>query len=91
MRFRLFSLHDVKMGIYLAPFVARNDVEACRQLAGSMADPNMRNSPMVLAPKDFRLVCVGEFDDEAGVLRPFETPLLVSEVAAIQPLGTVSS
>ena len=50
MRFKLYSLHDKKMGMYLSPFVARNDVEATRQLSGSMADPNLRNSPMVLSP-----------------------------------------
>lgn len=91
MRFKLYSLHDVKMEIYLSPFVARNDVEATRQLAGSMADPNMRNSPMCLAPSDFSLVCVGDFDDDSGALTSSERPVLVSSLADIRPLGTVSS
>lgn len=91
MKFKLYSLHDVKMAIYLSPFVARNDVEATRQLAGSMADPNMRNSPMCLAPSDFRLVCVGDFDDDTGALVPVSTPVLVTSLADVKPLGTVSS
>lgn len=91
MKFKLYSLHDVKMAIYLSPFVARNDVEATRQLAGSMADPNMRNSPMVLAPSDFRLVCVGEFDDDSGALAPVSDPVLVTSLADVKPLGTVTS
>lgn len=91
MIFKLFSMYDVKMAIYLAPFVARNDVEATRQIAGAMADPNMRNSPMVLTPSDFSLVCVGEFDDDTGALLPLVSPSLVSYLADIRPLGTVSS
>lgn len=91
MHFKLYSLHDMKMGIYLSPFVARNDVEATRQLSGSMSDPQMKASPMVLAPNDFSLVCVGAFDDEAGALVPADKPVLITSCAALLPLGTVSS
>lgn len=68
MRLNFYSIHDTRAGVYIAPFVARSDVEAVRQLRNSLADPQMANSPMVLTPSDFFLTRVGSFDDESGAV-----------------------
>lgn len=86
MKFSLYSVHDVKLGVYLAPFPARNDVEASRQIANSMADPQLAKSPMVTNPEDFSLVRIANFDDESGnVSERFEV------VAPLTAFRTVSS
>ncbi|QXP44337.1 MAG: nonstructural protein [Arizlama microvirus] len=68
MKLNLYSVHDRMMGVYLAPFVARNDVEAVRQLKAAFEDPQMSKTPMVSNPEHFNLVQVGEFNDESGGL-----------------------
>lgn len=85
MRLSFYSIHDAKLGVYLAPFMARADVEAVRQLRNSMADPQMANSPMVLAPSDFYLVRVGYFDDETGEVVGFagSGPMVVVQLSKL--------
>lgn len=68
MKIRLYSIKDRLLGAYLAPFSARADVEAVRQLRASMQDPSMAKSQLVLAPQDYSLHYVGTFDDETGLL-----------------------
>lgn len=66
MRLRFYSVFDRLMGIYIAPFVARADVEACRQLKASLEDPQMAKSAIVQSPRDYTLYYVGTFNDETG-------------------------
>jgi len=70
MRIGMYSLHDIKMGLFLAPFAARNDVEAGRQIKAAMSDPQMRNADFVLSPGDFTLSQRGIYDDETGRFEP---------------------
>lgn len=70
MKIGLFSLVDAKMAVYLAPFPARNEVEASRQLKAAMRDPQMKNADFVMTPADFALVRVADFDDESGLVSP---------------------
>lgn len=71
MKLRMYSLLDKKMEVYLTPFFSRNDVDAGRQLSASLRDPQMAQSPIALAPGDFDLVAVGDFDDDTGVITPY--------------------
>ncbi|AZL82705.1 nonstructural protein [Apis mellifera associated microvirus 4] len=66
MRVQLFSVFDTKSRIYLAPFVARSQVDATRQIASSFRDPQMKDTPVGQNPEDFELFLVGSFDDESG-------------------------
>lgn len=68
MKVHLFSIFDTKSRIFLAPFVARSQVDATRQIAASFRDPNMRETPVGQHPEDFELFLVGFFDDETGDL-----------------------
>lgn len=70
MRLRLYSVHDRLSGIYLAPFPARTDVEACRYIKASLERSDMAGSAMVLAPSDHDLVYVATLDDETGQVYP---------------------
>lgn len=66
MRIRLYSLKDRLLGAFLAPFPARADVEAVRQLKNSLKDPQMAQSQLVQHKEDYDLYYVGIFDDETG-------------------------
>lgn len=68
MRLRLFSIHDRLLGVYLAPFVARAEVEAIRNVKSTMSDPQMVNQPLVTNAQDYALVCLGFFDDVTGAI-----------------------
>lgn len=72
MRIRLYSIKDRLLGVFLAPFSARADVEAVRQLKASMSNPNMAQSGLVTNPDDYELYYVGTFDDESGAVFPEE-------------------
>lgn len=86
MRVGLYSVYDTQMKVYLAPFVARNDVEAKRQIAAAMADPQLAKSAMCMAPSDFWLVHVADFDDETAILETCK-----EDVAVLSELRTVFS
>jgi len=70
MKLYSYSLFDEKMGVYLTPFFARNDVDASRQIAAALKDPQLAHTPMALSPGDFAMVKVAEFDDERGEFDP---------------------
>lgn len=92
MKFQLFSIFDLKSKVFLAPFVARTEVDARRQIASSMRDPQMRETPVGQHPEDFALYHLGDFDDEAGFVSGLNIPSLVATVSAlIEAPGTVPS
>ena len=94
MRLYLYSIHDKLMNVYLAPFVARADVEAVRQLTASLEDPQMAKSALVMTPSDYNLCIVGEFNDETGAINEDDDIALQRYpriVKAISELRTVST
>lgn len=78
MKLKLYSVRDRLMNVYLAPFVARADIEAVRQIKSSMDDPQLAKSPLVTNPADYDLCLVGEFDDETGILQASKPEILFS-------------
>ena len=90
MKLNLYSIHDRLMGVYLAPFPARGDVDACRQIAGTLKDPQMAQAAIVVSPQDYDLACVAVFDDETGEMTS-QRPTVVKRVAELVPGGTHSS
>lgn len=91
MKVLLFAIYDRKASIYMAPFVARSTIDATRQIAASMRDPQIKETPVGQHPEDFDLFHVGGFDDESGVLAPLTMPALVAPVLAIASQGTGST
>lgn len=90
MRMLMFSIFDCRAMVYLVPFPARSDVDATRQIAASFDNPQMRETPIMKHPQDFRLMRLGAFDDETGAISP-ENPVLIAEIAALAPPSTVAS
>lgn len=60
----LYSLYDVKAGVYNSPVLFRNDDEALRVMSDSLSSSNM--SLVSSHPEDFSLFRIGHFDDETG-------------------------
>lgn len=68
MKVKLYSIKDIKVA-HRAPMVMHNDDEAKRacQFAVNSGD---KNSELFLAPQDFELWCLGEYDDITGCIEP---------------------
>lgn len=78
MKLHLYSVHDKLLGVYLAPFASRADIEAIRQMKATLSDPQMKGSSLLQNPQDFDLCHVGSFDDENGhVVGYYDNPPLV--------------
>lgn len=94
MKFNLYSLHDRTGAVYLAPFVARSDIDAARNIRASKADPQLQSTPVGQNPSDFFLARVGSFDDDTGIISGV-SPVHLQSVAVIwmdlQPVLTGSA
>lgn len=62
---RVYAVYDMKMKLFLAPFVTRNSAVATRMFADSV---NGENNVVAKHPEDFALYQIGEFDEESGLL-----------------------
>lgn len=94
MKVKLFSIFDVKSGVYLAPFPARGDVDAVRNVKDGLRNPQMRDTPIGQNPEDFELYELAIFDDESGEIIKSPRPVLVVKIghlAALAAEGTGSS
>lgn len=93
MIFKLYSIYDRAVGVYLTPFPARGDIDALRQVKASFKDPSMAETPVMKNPMDFSLVRLGEFDDETGVVSRIGDPYPLASVAdlIIETASTVPS
>lgn len=66
---KVYSILDVKGDLYNVPFFAPTNGIALRQFTDLVND---KNSVPGRHPADFKLVQVGEFDDQSGQLIPCE-------------------
>lgn len=60
---KLYTVRDSKVGAYLAPFQAENNLTAVRYIQNVAMNPEAMLSKF---PSDFELFLVGEFDDQTG-------------------------
>lgn len=65
----MYSLYDLKAKLYSNPFYQLSDVLAMRDLARAV---NAADSEIAANPEDFVLFVVARFDDETGVIEPFD-------------------
>lgn len=97
MRIRLYSVKDRLLGVFLAPFAARADVEAKRQIVNSLKDPQMQGSSIVQSPKDFDLCYVATMEDETGEVFPeshaggAQAPIVVDNLARLMEAVNVQA
>jgi len=75
---QVYSFHDSKVCVYHAPMVLLNDGEARRLAADCAADSQ---TPMSRHPADFRLVRIGEYDDNSGKIVPLAVPEFVCDLS----------
>lgn len=67
MLLRAYTLHDVKALTYSPPFFQSNNALAIRMLDDLVND---KNTSVGRHPSDFKLYCVGSYDDSNGALTP---------------------
>ena len=80
MLMQVYSLRDTKSEVYLLPMYAHNHGSAMREIYAAVRGKYMK---MVSEyPEDFRLMHIGSFDDQAGLIDGLE-PQFVSEVKTI--------
>lgn len=77
---RVYSLHDSKAAVYNMPFSSPNDALARRMVEDLVVD---RNTTVGRHPSDFRLYCIGLFDDEKGLMQPFNVPEHIVDAVAL--------
>lgn len=68
---QLYSVFDVKVGAFAAPFLARTKGEAVRSFQQACADDGL---PFKRNPEDYSLFFVGGWDDDNGRLLPLDKP-----------------
>lgn len=85
MKLLAYSVFDMKVGAYLAPFFLRGDGEALRVFGDLANDPEHNFGRH---PEDYTLYRVASFDDALGVLEPMRHQVLAKavELVRVQPL-----
>lgn len=80
MKLNAYSLYDVKALQYHTPFYQSTDGAATRMLLNLVEDPN---SMIGRHPADFRLYCVGVWDDGNGVFECISPPVHIVDAIAL--------
>lgn len=76
---RAYTLHDVKALTYSPPFFVNNNGLAIRMLTDLVNDSNTAPGRH---PADFKLYCIGSYDDAKGLLVPLDIPEHVMDAVA---------
>lgn len=72
MTLNLYAVRDVK-STYMSPVVGNNDAQAMRSFrAGMRAVPEFE-----VAPADFELYRIGEYNNESGLITPTVPPVWI--------------
>lgn len=76
---KAYSLLDVKTGLYSAPWFLNHHQTAIRAIKQLC---RQKDNTIAEYPTDYALYCIGEFDDNAGIL--MHSPLdLIGVVASL--------
>lgn len=82
MLLRAYSLHDNKALNYSPPFFQHNNALAVRMLTDLVADTGTAPGRH---PNDFRMYCVGTYDDATGVFTPIAPIEHVMDAVSVLP------
>lgn len=82
MLLRAYTLHDSKALTYSPPFFQHNDALAIRMLTDLVADTNTAPGRH---PGDFRMYCVGFYDDLTGIFTPVNVIEHVMDAVSVLP------
>lgn len=81
---RAYSLHDVKALQYHPPFFQSTDAAAVRALRDLVND---MNTTVGRHPADFKLYCVGTYDDETARFEPVWPIMHVMDAVSLVPVS----
>jgi len=70
-KLKVFSIRDSKAEVYNQPWFAKTYGDGERTFHKITNDPQ---SMVNTYPDDFDLYCLGEYDDQSGLLVPLDTP-----------------
>lgn len=82
MMLQIFSVRDQAAGAFLPPFFMRSRGEAIRAFSEAVGDPQHQFAKHV---SDFTLFCIGDFDDNSGMIRPVEPVRIISGFECFGP------
>lgn len=68
---KVFSIFDVKSAIFSQPFFSSNNVTALRSFSDLVGESGNQVSKH---PEDFKLYCIGDFNDNSGGLASCPQP-----------------
>lgn len=71
MKTRLYVVKDIKVGSIGAVLKFRNDAMAVRSFGDAV---QQKDSIYNVHPSDFALLCVGEIDEESGIISAYAVP-----------------
>lgn len=79
---KLYSINDMKAGVFFPPFLSENDFSAQRNVAQAIAG----NAGLLSThPQDHRLFCLGQIDRVTGVIEAEPAPVLVCDCLTLAP------
>lgn len=67
MKLKIYSVFDVKTDMFMTPFFMSTNGQAMRAFSDLASD---KNTTVGRHPEDYKLLCIGLFDDEQGVVTP---------------------
>lgn len=70
MKHKIFTVHDAAANAYIAPFFLPEEKQALRGFRGAINNPEHAFGQW---PKDYTLMCIGEWDDDSGEITPYQT------------------
>lgn len=77
---KVFSVFDVKAGVYSSPVLSINEGTFCRGMQNTLqSDPQMVYNKF---PEDYRVCKIGEFDDQTAEVKSCK-PEIVCEMNAL--------
>lgn len=79
----MYAVYDVKSLTYAPPFLAATDGVAVRMLAEAVSDIQ---TMVGKHPADFRLYCLGTFDDASGIVLSVAPAEHVVDAIALVPV-----
>jgi hypothetical protein len=74
----VYSVRDIKADAYLPPMIMRTDGEALRSFESTC---KTKDHQFAQFPSDFVMVRIGDWDQYAGRIYPFETPKILGTAA----------
>lgn len=83
---KVYSIFDDKAQVFNLPFYCSNDAMAIRAFADAINNSGRLESRF---PEDFRLYCLGDFDEEKGVVVNGDMPVfLANGLSLIRPVSS---